>query len=256
MKSLKQRLVEGEVLHGTWLTMASSTATEIVGQAGFDWVLIDLEHGVGTESEALFQLQCLASGEAIPIVRVESSARQRVYRILDLGPQGIMFPQIRNEIEAKIAVQGLKYGPEGTRGMASQTRATRYGKDFQDYLENTSKELLGIIQVETPEILKHLDQVARIDGVDILFIGPNDLSKNMGIFKQFDSPKFKEAMEATAKAAKEAGIWAGILLQDINDYGYYRDLGFQFLAFGSDAGFVSSGAMKTATTLKEYRDQS
>lgn len=255
MKSLKQRLKDGEILHGCWLNLANTITSEIVGQAGFDWVLIDLEHGVGTESEALHQIQSLASGTAIPIFRVESSARQRVYRILDLGPQGIMFPQIRNEVDAKVAIQGMRYSPEGGRGMATMTRATQFGKNIPDYLENTTKELLGIIQVETPEILNHLDKVARVDGVDILFVGPNDLSMGLGIFKQFDHPKFKEAMKATAQAAKDAGIWSGILLQKLEDYQYYRDLGFQFLAFGSDAGFVSSGAQKTATTLKEYRDR-
>ncbi len=256
MKSLKSRLKEGEILHGCWLNLANTVTSEIVGQAGFDWVLIDLEHGVGTESEALHQIQSLASGTAIPLFRVESSARQRVYRILDLGPQGIMFPQIRNEVEAKIAIQGMKYAPDGGRGMATMTRATKFGKNIPDYLENVTKDLLGIIQIETPEILSHLDQVAQVDGVDILFVGPNDLSMGLGIFKQFDNPKFKQAMEATAQAANKAGIWSGILLQRLEDYHYYRDLGFQFLAFGSDAGFVSSGAKSAADSLKEYRDQS
>ena len=139
MKSLKQRLKDGEILHGCWLNLANTITSEIVGQAGFDWVLIDLEHGVGTESEALHQIQSLASGTAIPIFRVESSARQRAYRMLDLGPQGIMFPQARNEVDAKIAVQGMRYPPEGGRGMATMTRATNYGKNIPDYLENQTK---------------------------------------------------------------------------------------------------------------------
>ncbi|MBD3288811.1 2-dehydro-3-deoxyglucarate aldolase, partial [candidate division KSB1 bacterium] len=118
MKNLKQRIRRGETVLGCWLNLGSSLAAEMVGLAGFDWVLIDLEHGAGTEKDVLYQLQALEHGTAAPIIRVEGFERQRIHRVLDYGAEGIMCPRIKTAAEAKQAVGAIRYTPEGLRGVA------------------------------------------------------------------------------------------------------------------------------------------
>lgn len=255
MKNLKQRLKQGETLNGCWLNLGTSITAEIVGLAGFDWVLIDLEHGAGAEKDVLTQLQVLEHGSASAIVRVESSHSQRIHRILDMGAEGIMCPRISNADEAMDVVRGLYYPPDGKRGVAKMVRATRFGKDFNEYYKNSKDNILGIVQIETAEVLNHLDEVASIDGIDVLFIGPSDLTMELGIFGQFDHPLFKDALERTVNAAGKAGKAAGILLFNPDDYKTYRDLGIRMIACGSDATFVADGARNMAAKLKSTRDQ-
>lgn len=253
MKNLKHRLKQGETLNGCWLNLGTSITAEIVGSAGFDWVLIDLEHGAGVEKDVLQQLQALEHTSAAAIVRVESSQSQRIHRILDMGAEGIMCPRISNAAEAMDVAHGLYYPPHGKRGLAKMVRATRFGKDFNDYFKNAKDNILGIVQIETAEVLNHLEAVAGIDGVDVLFIGPSDLSMELGIFGQFDHPLFRDALKATVSAAKKADKATGILLFNPDDYRMYHDLGIRFIACGSDATFVAEGARNMASKLNAVR---
>lgn len=253
MKNLKKRLKEGEALHGCWLNLGSSLTAEIVGSAGFDWVLIDLEHGAGEEKDVLSQLQALEHTPTATIVRVEGFERQRIHRILDMGAEGIMIPHINNPEEAKKAAGGLHYPPVGNRGVAKMVRATDFGKNFSDYYQNASENILGIIQIETVESLSHLDEIAATENIDVLFIGPGDLSMELGIYGQFDHPLFKDALKATVNAAQKAGKTAGILLFNPDDYTTYYNMGIRFIACGADMTFVTSGARTMAEKLSSNR---
>jgi 4-hydroxy-2-oxoheptanedioate aldolase len=253
MKNLKKRLTQGDTLIGCWLNLGSPLTAEIVGLAGFDWGLIDLEHGAGTESDVLHQLQALEHTPTASIIRIESLERQRIHRMLDLGAEGIMCPRINNVEEARKFVSGLSYPPEGQRGVAKMVRATGFSKNFDNYFAGVKENIIGIVQVETPGILKHLDEIAAMDNVDILFIGPADLSMALGIFGQFDHPLFKDAVSATIKAAEKAGKATGILLFNPDDFIKYRDIGIRFIACGADATFVVNGAHDMVSKLKTFR---
>jgi len=253
MKNLKKRLKQGETLNGCWLNLGSSLTAEIVGSAGFDWLLIDLEHGAGSESNVLSQLQALEHSVSTPIVRVESFERQRIHRVLDLGAEGIMCPRISTVEEARKFAGGLLYPPEGIRGVAKMVRATGFGKNFDSYWKSQKENIIGIVQVENPEILDHIDEIASIDNIDILFIGPADLSMALGIFGQFDHPLFKDAVKATVRAAEKAGKTAGILLFNPDDFTKYREAGIRFIACGADATFVVNGANDMANKLRNLR---
>lgn len=252
MKDLKLRLQQGETLIGCWLNLGSSLTAEIVGLSGFDWVLIDLEHGAGVEKDVLYQLQALEHTPAAAIVRVESSQRQRIHRILDLGAEGIMVPRISNAAEAAAIASSLHYPPDGSRGIAKMVRATGFGQNFPEYYKNGKENILGIVQIETAEVLHHLDAVAATDGIDVLFIGPSDLSMELGVFGQLDHPLFRDALKATVNAAQKAGKAVGILLQNPDDYTTYHELGIRFIACGADGTFVSQGARNMANTLKGF----
>jgi len=253
MKNLKKRLKQGETLNGCWLNTGSSLTAEIVGLAGFDWVLIDLEHGAGSEKDVLHQLQALEHTPTAAIVRVESSESQRIHRVLDMGAEGIMCPKIGNSEDAKKVIHGLHYPPHGGRGVAKMVRATGFGQHFDKYYQDARENVLGIVQIETVEVLDHLDEVAAIEGVDVLFIGPADLSMELGIFGQFDHPRFKEALKETVNAAQKAGKTTGILFFNSDDYNTYHDLGIRFIACGSDATFVADGARNLAKKLNSFR---
>lgn len=253
MANLKEKLRNGEAVHGCWLNMGSSISAEIIAHAGFDWALVDLEHGAGPESSLITQLQALGSSSTVPMVRVESFERPRVQRVLDMGVHGVMFPRIRNVEEAREAVANMHYPPKGQRGLAKMVRATQYGKDFDGYLAFTQQELLGIIQIETRECLEDLDAIAALEGVDVLFVGPSDLSLALGIFGQWDHPVFVEAVRATGEAARRHGKAAGVLFLDPGQYEFYYDHGFRFLACGSDMTFLSQGATAMARLLDEQR---
>jgi len=250
MKNLKKRLQQGDTLHGCWLNLGSSVTAEIVGMSGFDWVLIDLEHGAGTEKDVLHQLQALEHTPAAAVVRIESAQRQRIHRILDLGAEGIMVPRINNATEAAAVAKGLHYPPDGNRGIAKMVRASGFGQNFPEYYKNAKDNILGVVQIETAEVLHHLDAVATLPGIDVLFIGPSDLSMELGIFGQLDHPLFKDAVKATVNAAQKAGKATGILIQNPEDYTRYHNLGIRFIACGADGTFVAEGARNMANQLK------
>lgn len=254
MKNLKQRLKNGETLNGCWLNLGSPVTAEIVGLAGFDWVLIDLEHGAGSEKDVLSQLQALEHTNVGAIVRVESSAAQRIHRVLDMGAEGVMCPKVKDAEEALKVVKGLHYPPFGNRGVAKMVRATQFAQNFDTYYQNSHENILGIVQIETLEVLNHLDAVAQTDGVDVLFIGPADLSMELGIFGQFDHPKFLETLEKIVKAANDAGKSTGILFFNPDDYQKYRKMGIRLIACGADATFVAEGARNLAGKLKSLRN--
>lgn len=253
MKNLKIRIRNGETLIGCWLNLGSSITAEIVGTAGFDWVLIDLEHGTGTENDVLHQLQALEHTPAAAVVRVESYERQRFHRILDLGAEGIMCPRINSPEEAQRAADAMRYQPEGVRGVAQMVRATNFGANSKDYLASSKDTLIGIVQVENEQILSCLDDVAAVDGIDLLFVGPSDLSMALGIFGQLDHPRFIDALATTAAAARKAGKAAGVLMHHPEEFKKYHDLGFRFIACGADATFVASGARTMAVALSDLR---
>lgn len=247
--NIKQRLVKGETLTGCWLNLGSSIVSGIVGDAGFDWVLIDLEHGIGVEKDLLLQLQSLQNTLAAPIVRIESPELQRIMRVLDFGAEGIMCPRIKDAAEARKVVDGIRYPPEGSRGVAKIVPATKFGENASDYFRDVKKNILGIVQIETPGVLNYLEEIANIDGIDVLFIGPADLSMSLGIFGQFDHPLFIDALEKTIAAAKKSGKATGILLPDLNDFEKYQQMGIQMIACGADVGFIKNGAQSMAKEL-------
>jgi 2-keto-3-deoxy-L-rhamnonate aldolase RhmA len=250
VKNLRKRVLAGETLFGCFLNLGSSLTAEIVGMAGFDWALIDLEHGAGFESHVLHQLQALEHTAAAALVRVESSQRQRLHRVLDLGAHGIMVPRVSNKEEAMAAVRGLRYPPQGVRGVASMNRACEFGARFRTYVSEANASLLGIVQIETEESLHNLDAIAETDGVDVLFLGPLDLSHGLGVAGQFDHPRFLEAVQATVAAAQRHGKAAGTLIGRPEDLLKYTSLGYRFIGCGSDGGLLNSAARVTVAALR------
>src|SRR6478736_3825083 len=214
MQTMKARLAAGETLFGTFLTLGSPFAAESLGLLGWDWLLVDLEHGGGDESKLVGQLMgCTAAGTHA-LVRVESDVRGRSARALDLGVEGIMCPQVNSFEQAEAWASALHYGPQGSRGIALFHRGASYGTD-SDAIEHARERTLGIAQIESPEAVEAVEEIAAVPGIDVLFVGPSDLSYSMGIFRQFEDPHFRAAIERVVEAAAAAGKTAGIFLTAI-----------------------------------------
>jgi 2-keto-3-deoxy-L-rhamnonate aldolase RhmA len=246
----RRRVLAREWLCGTFLNLGSPISVEIAGLAGFDWVLIDHEHGPGGEDTLLHQLHAASATPTFPIVRIAANETPRFKRALDMGALGVMVPYVNTAAEARAAVNAMRYPPHGVRGVAKFNRGAGFGGDFEEYYLHARERLLGVIQIETPEAITHIDEIAAVDGVDVLFVGPTDLSYNMGIRDQLESAPFTAAMEKVSAAAKKHGKAAGILVHSAPLVPKMRELGFSFVALGSDGGGVRSALLGFVNALK------
>jgi len=238
----------GATMIGTFVSTGSALITEICAMAGFDWLLVDLEHGSGTEADLIGQLHA-AGSHAIPVVvRPETAERIRGGRALDLGADGIMLPRIDSEEQARAAVSNLLYPPAGRRGVASYNRARSFGTDTRSAAD-VDDCTLTVVQIESIESLAEVDAIAALPGVDALFVGPGDLTTALGVPGQVDSPIYTAALAATVNAARTHGIAAGILASSPDAAQRYIDDGFTLVAVGSDATLLLGAGRAIATSI-------
>ena len=227
----RQRLAAGETLVGAFLNLGSAVAAEVCARSGFDWLLVDLEHGAGSEAELIPSLQAI-DGHCAALVRVEANERPRFARALDSGAHGVMVPRIDSAADAALAVSHMRYAPRGMRGMASMNRAKGWG------FGEEPADPLCVIQIETRGAVEEARQIAATDGVDVLFVGPTDLGAVLGTT---DLP-----LEDVIAAAHGGGKVAGILARSREDADRYIAQGFRFVGIGSDSLFLAQGARAAA----------
>lgn len=236
---LRSRLRAGDTVLGTFLGMAAPMSAEVVTSAGLDFVLLDLEHGAGGEEQIGATVLATAAYGAATIVRVENGDRIRMGRALDAGAAGIMLPRQENAEQVAAAVRHLYVPPKGDRGVAGYTRAGRWGQD-PAALRQAVEETVGVVQVETLGALAQVDRIAATEGVDVLFIGPADLSTALGVPGQLDSPQFQDAVARVLAAADGHGKAAGILAATPAKAAAFREQGFRFLLLGSDGALLAA----------------
>ncbi len=253
MYYIREKVLAGEFMAGVWCNLGSGITAEIAASAGFDWVLIDQEHGPGDNETLLRQLQAMGSRPCAPVVRIAWNEMPRFKRALDLGAMGIMVPYIQTAAEAQKAVRYLRYPPAGVRGAAISPRATGYGVNFDDYFSNANDNLLSVHQIETAPAVKNINDIARVDGVDVLFVGPLDLSLNLDMPGRFEDPEFRKVLSGIARGAGKAGKAAGILLPSTGLIEMAHGMGFTFIAVGSDSGMVVEGMKNNITALRRYK---
>ena len=248
--TFRARLLAGELLTGFWLNLGSPVTAEMAGLAGFDWVLLDHEHGPGGEETLLHQLQAVSATPATCLVRIAANEPPRFKRVLDAGAHGVMVPYVSTAAEARAVVHAMRYPPRGMRGVAKLTRASSFGARFDDYFAHAHEWLVTLTQIETTEALDNAAEIAAVDGVDVLFVGPMDLTTSMGIPGQYGDARFHDALGEVADAAKSAGKAAGILLLDPANLPLCKELGYTVVALGSDGGSVQAGLKQSLKLLK------
>jgi len=251
--SFRRRVLAREVLLGTFIQLASPLATEIVAQAGFDWLLVDLEHGSGSEATLLADLQAMNGSGVRAMVRVESGERLRIGRALDAGAHGIMVPRITSADQAAQVARFLRFPPQGVRGVALGTRGAGFGRVAVADVSRLNEDVLGIMQIETLESLESVDAIAAVDGADVLFIGPSDLSVALGIPGQLDHPRFREALERIVDAARRHNKAVGTLLRNAQQVEATVRQGITFIGISSEASLLANAMRALARDARAAR---
>jgi 2-keto-3-deoxy-L-rhamnonate aldolase RhmA len=256
MHYMRKEVLAGNLVFGTWCNLGSSITTEMAGMSGFDWILVDLEHGAGDYGNLVHQLQALSATPAVPIVRIEWNDPVQFKRVLDLGASGIMVPYVQSAEEAQLAAKAMRYPPAGIRGVAKLNRASDFGTGFGEYFRSANDNLLTVVQIETEAGVENAEEIAAVEGVDVLFVGPLDLSTGMGIHQQYDNEQFLAALSKVGDAAKAHGKAAGILLLSDEMLPAVLERGYTFIAMGSDGSHVAAGMRRVAEMLNSHKGTS
>jgi len=247
--AFKHALAEGKLQIGLWSSLCSNIAAEIVSDSGFDWILLDTEHSPNEIPDLLQQLQAVQRGTATPIVRPAWNDAVLAKRCLDIGAQSLLFPYVQNADEARSAVTATRYPPQGIRGVSAGSRASRYGR-VPGYLSKANDEICVLVQVETREALKELEAIAKVDGVDGVFIGPSDLAASLGHIGNPAHPDVQAAIKDAVTRLKAAGKPAGILTGNEDEARRYIEWGYLFVAVGADVGLLAKNADALAKKFK------
>jgi 2-keto-3-deoxy-L-rhamnonate aldolase RhmA len=234
---------------GTWISSASPIVAEAMGHAGFDWGVVDMEHAPLEVMHVLQLLQALGNTKMVGVVRIPWNDAVMVKRVLDAGATTLLFPFVQNADEARRAVAATRYPPHGQRGMSGMSRASKFGTT-PNYVKTADAGMGVIVQLETPQALAQLEDIASVDGVDALFIGPADLSASMGHIGQFTHPAVMQAMSDAARRCKALGKPVGTVGGTPDVVTQYRAMGFDYLAISSDMGLLMSGARAAVQALR------
>lgn len=248
MQWMNRKRLKNELCTGTFLNLGSPASVEVAASIGFDWLLIDLEHGNASLADLRNMLMACRGASSAPIVRLRSVEADDVKFVMDSGAAGIMFPFVNSAEEARRAVDCMKYPPMGKRGVAGIIRATNYGADWKSYFEEANANSLVVVQIETCEAVEKSAEIAAVDGVDVLFVGPLDLSVNLGCPNDFTTEPFVAALKHVIAVCEAVGKPAGILSRP-QLVQQHKELGFRFLALGSDTGSVISGLQQSLAAM-------
>ena len=250
MQWIDRNKLHTQLMAGTFLNLGSSTAAEIAADTGFDWLAIDLEHGSGSLADLRNMLLACRGSSAAPIVRIPSVDPDTVKFVMDSGAAGIMFPFVSTAAEAQRAVDCMKYPPLGARGVAGAIRASAFGRDWDQYFREANDNSLVVVQIETPEAVAASAEIAAVDGVDVLFVGPLDLSVNLGCPSDFSQSDFVASLEKVVQACTDNGKTPGILTKSGFEQ-QHKDLGFRLMAIGADSHAVVQAMDANLAMLRE-----
>ena len=249
---LKARLRAGETLFGLFLGIPSPALAEMAGWAGFDYVIVDTEHGGGDVEAASAMVRAAEAGGAEAVIRVAAGARERVLRALDTGASGVQVPMVQSKEEAQDVAASAHYPPAGVRGIAFSIRSAHYGLIPPGIYFQQSEETLVSIQIETRRALERLDEIAQVAGIDVLFVGPTDLAQNLGHPGELTHPEVEAAIGRIFEAAQRAGKFPGILANDVLTAKRWMVRGARFLA-GNGVGLVSKTFAELAGGFRALR---
>lgn len=246
----KKALKEGRQQIGLWNSIPGSLTAELLATCGYDWIVIDTEHALTDIPDTLPMLQAMAPYRTAPVVRPASNDRVLIKRLLDFGAQTLLIPYVQNAAEAQAAVEAIRYAPRGLRGVAGMMRASVF-QTVQDYHRKAEDELCLILQIETAEAVDRIAEIAAIDGVDALFIGPADLAASMGHVGNMAHPEVVAMVERAIHAIVDAGLPAGILTTDLEFARRCIEWGTTFTAVGVDMVLLAQSARALSARFRE-----
>ncbi|MDX9957396.1 MAG: aldolase/citrate lyase family protein [Spirochaetia bacterium] len=244
----KTSLLAGKTCYGTFQSIASSTVSEILAHRGFDWILVDMEHGAMDLETAGDMLAAIDRGGPTPLVRVQWNDQAAIKRVLDAGALGVMIPMVNTEEEARMAVSYCKYAPAGVRGLGAG-RASLFGVRLAEYMGVANDQVMVMIQAEHKDAVRNIEAILAVPGIDVIFVGPYDLACSMGYGDQPGHPEVEAAIAAVLAAAQRAGVVPGIFSMDPQTARRRAAQGFRFIGFGIDSIFLDSAVKKGLETV-------
>jgi 4-hydroxy-2-oxoheptanedioate aldolase len=248
--AFKRALEAGKAQIGLWSSLSSNYSVEVIAGAGFDWILLDSEHSPADLENLLRQLQAVAPYPTQPIVRVPWNDMVWIKRVLDVGAQSLLVPYVSTAEEARNAVAYTRYPPQGLRGVAGTTRATRFGR-IKDYARRAHEETCLLVQVETRAALDSIEAIAAVEGVDGIFIGPADLHASFGHTGEIAHPDVKPLIDEAIRRIRKCGCAPGILTPNEADARHWLACGALFVAVGADVGLLARGAEALAAKFQK-----
>jgi 2-dehydro-3-deoxyglucarate aldolase len=246
----RQDLTAGRRLIGCWASLGSPITTEVLGVAGFDWILLDAEHALNDVLTLVPQLMALKDSVSAPVVRPPSNDVVVIKRLLDAGFHNFLVPFVESAAEARRAVAATRYPPQGVRGVSVSQRSNRYGT-VADYFKVVNDNIAMMVQIESRDGVAAAAEIAAVEGVDGLFVGPSDLAAAFGHLGNASHPEVQAAMATVLAAGKAAGKPLGILAPVEVDARRYMEMGATFVAVGSDLGVLR---MATQSLSDRFRD--
>jgi 2-keto-3-deoxy-L-rhamnonate aldolase RhmA len=253
MNWIREIILNGDLLTGTFLNLGSTISCELAGNAGFDFMVIDMEHGSSDLDRLVNLTQAVAITPAASVVRIAWNEAPRFKRALDMGCEGIMVPMVNSADEARQAVRSMRYPPDGIRGVAGSIRPGGFGQRFDDYFRTANQKLTCMVQIESPEAVEAADDIAAVDGIDVLFIGPVDLTSNMGIYREFDHPRFTEACQKVVTACRKHHKAAGVLAVQPEQVAVYFETGFTCICLGTDGTTLARAFREQVSAFDPFR---
>ena len=247
--AFKAALAAGKLQIGLWSSLCSNIAAEIISDSGFDWILLDTEHSPNEIPDLVGQLQAMQGSATTPIIRPAWNDAVLAKRALDIGAQSLLFPYVQNAEEARRAVASTRYPPQGIRGVSVAARASRYGRT-PGYLTKANDEICVLVQVETGPALAQIEAIAKVVGVDGVFVGPSDLAASLGHLGNPQHPNVQKAIEDAGRRLKTIGKPAGILTGNEEEARRYIGWGYLFVAVGADVGLLARNADALAKKFK------
>lgn len=252
IKSFREMLLNGKCVYGPFMKTSDPMFVEAVGLAGFDFVILDTEHGPVSIESQQNNIRAAQARNTVPIIRLKDHAENTIGQALDIGAYGIQVPQISTVEEAESVVKFAKFHPYGCRGVCRFVRAADYSAiDRYEYFES-SKDILIILQLEGVDALKNLDSILEVDGVDILFIGPYDLSQSLGIPGQVNNTIVVNAMCEIVEKAKKKNKVIGVFVDTLEDLKMWRNMGIQYLSYSVDVGIFMEGCKSIIKSISNY----
>ncbi|MDR7077333.1 4-hydroxy-2-oxoheptanedioate aldolase [Neobacillus niacini] len=252
MISVKEKLVDNKTVIGTFSKFSSPVSSEILGYLGFDFLILDMEHSALDFHQAENLIRAGDAAGISTIIRVPGVEESPILRVLEAGSQGIQAPGVDTADMAKKVVEASRYRPIGRRGLSFSTRAAQYTiKDKNQHIIDSIEKQLVTVQIESKEAVENVEKIAAVEGIDVLFLGPGDLSNSLGVPGQLNHPLVQEAMIRLCKAAEENGKVAGTFVGNQEQALRAFEAGVRYLVFDNDVAFFAKGAQSVLEELKK-----
>lgn len=251
---LKKKLRDRELTIGSWIQIGSPVVAEIMAQAGFDWLVVDMEHSAVSIGDAQSLIQVIDLAGCVPLVRLSSNDSTLIKRVMDAGSHGIIVPNVNSVDDAVAAVEAVRYPPDGKRGVGLW-RAQGYGFDFERYKKWQKENSIVIVQIEHIDGVNDLEAILSTEGVDGFIVGPYDLSATLGIPGEFEHADFKNAIEKVNRVSKEINALMGthVVMLDMDQAREKIQQGYRFIAYGIDTVFLGQSCRDALNRLKELK---